>query len=61
MNFFKGVYHVLFLIFYSSDQLVNLLEFIGLTMQIPSSVMGMTVLAWGNSIGDWTTNGALSR
>ena len=43
-----------------SDQLVNVLEFIGVCLRVPSSVMGMTVLAWGNSVGDYTTNGALA-
>jgi len=43
-----------------SDQLVNVLEFIGVCLRIPSTIMGMTVLAWGNSVGDYTTNGALA-
>jgi sodium/potassium/calcium exchanger 6 len=43
-----------------SEQLVSLLELIGILLRIPSPVMGMTILAWGNSVGDWTTNGALA-
>lgn len=44
-----------------SDQLVNTLEFVGLVLRVPASIMGMTVLAWGNSVGDYTTNGALAQ
>mmetsp|Transcript_15341 Transcript_15341/g.36781 ORF Transcript_15341/g.36781 Transcript_15341/m.36781 type:complete len:628 (-) Transcript_15341:131-2014(-) len=44
-----------------SDQLVNVLEFIGVILRIPAPVMGMTVLAWGNSVGDYTTNGTLAQ
>ena len=70
-----------------SDQLVNLLEFIGVLLRIPAPIMGMTVLvsdlyirpcqafwlnvltqssftieqAWGNSVGDYTTNGTLAQ
>ncbi|KAL3795639.1 hypothetical protein HJC23_002046 [Cyclotella cryptica] len=44
-----------------SDQLVNVLEFVGLVLRIPSPVMGMTVLAWGNSVGDYSTNSALAQ
>jgi sodium/potassium/calcium exchanger 6 len=44
-----------------SDHLVNVLELIGILLRIPSPVLGMTILAWGNSVGDWTTNGALAQ
>ena len=44
-----------------SEHLVNVLELIGVLLRIPSPVMGMTILAWGNSVGDWTTNGALAQ
>ncbi|KAL3768645.1 hypothetical protein ACHAWO_001114 [Cyclotella atomus] len=43
-----------------SDQLVNVLEFVGLVLRVPSPIMGMTVLAWGNSVGDYSTNSALA-
>lgn len=44
-----------------SEHLVDILELIGVLLRIPSPVMGMTILAWGNSVGDWTTNGALAQ
>jgi Ca2+/Na+ antiporter len=43
-----------------SDQLVNVLEFVGLVLRVPSPIMGLTVLAWGNSVGDYSTNSALA-
>lgn len=44
-----------------SDELVNVLEFVGLVLRVPSPIMGMTVLAWGNSVGDYSTNSALAQ
>ena len=44
-----------------SDQLINVLEFVGVVLRIPSPIMGLTVLAWGNSVGDYSTNSALAR
>ncbi len=33
---------------YIADHLVSLLDFIGIILHIPGSIMGLTILAWGN-------------
>ena len=33
---------------YVADHLVSLLDFVGIMLHIPGSIMGLTVLAWGN-------------
>ncbi|CAM9186212.1 unnamed protein product [Discosporangium mesarthrocarpum] len=40
---------------------VDVIQFIGSTTSIPSSVLGLTALAWANSVGDMATNLAISR
>ena len=44
-----------------ADALVNVLQFFGYLLAIPESVLGLTVLAWGNSIGDLSTNMAMAK
>ena len=44
-----------------ADHLVALLDFIGIVFRIPRTIMGLTVLAWGNSIGDLSTNITMAR
>ena len=44
-----------------ADQLVGMLEFLGVALGIPTPVLGLTVLAWGNSVGDLSTNMAMAR
>ena len=41
---------------YVADHLVSLLDFIGIVLHIPGAIMGLTVLAWGNSMGDLSAN-----
>lgn len=44
-----------------ADRLVALLDFIGIVLRIPGSIMGLTVLAWGNSVGDLSANLTMAR
>ena len=44
-----------------ADQLVSILSYLGIIMNIPAAVLGLTVLAWGNSIGDLSTNMSMAK
>uniref|UniRef100_A0A7R9ZRY4 Sodium/calcium exchanger membrane region domain-containing protein n=1 Tax=Craspedostauros australis TaxID=1486917 RepID=A0A7R9ZRY4_9STRA len=44
-----------------ADNLVSLLNFIGIIMRIPATIMGLTILAWGNSMGDLSANLTMAR
>ena len=44
-----------------ADQLVQLLTLLGVVFRIPGSIMGLTVLAWGNSMGDLSANMTMAR
>jgi len=46
---------------YTADHLVALLEFLGIVLRIPGSIMGLTILAWGNSVGDLSANITMAR
>ncbi len=44
-----------------ADKLVEILELFGIILEIPSTVLGLTVLAFGNSIQDLVANYTLSK
>ena len=44
-----------------ADKLVAFLEFVGIMLRIPNSIMGLTVLAWGNSMADLSANLTMAR
>lgn len=44
-----------------ASEVVALLEYFGILSGIDSSILGVTVLAWGNSVGDMATNTAMAR
>ena len=41
--------------------LVNVLDFVGIILRIPGPVIGLTILAWGNSVADLSANVAMAR
>ena len=44
-----------------ADKLVDLLDLFGVLLQIPSTVLGLTVLAFGSSIQDLVANATLAQ
>ena len=46
---------------YIADQLVEVLRYFGNIARIPNAVLGLTILAWGNSIGDLSTNLSMAK
>lgn len=44
-----------------ADKIVSLLEFFGIICGIPSTIMGLTVLAWGNSSQDLIANMTVAK
>lgn len=44
-----------------ADQLVGTLQFFGALVGIPETALGLTVLAMGNSVGDFSTNIAMAK
>ena len=44
-----------------ADHLVALLEFLGIVCRIPGPILGLTILAWGNSMGDLSANMTMAR
>lgn len=46
---------------YIADKIVSMLEFFGIACGIPSTIMGLTILAWGNSTQDLVANMTVAR
>mmetsp|Transcript_1163 Transcript_1163/g.2414 ORF Transcript_1163/g.2414 Transcript_1163/m.2414 type:complete len:829 (-) Transcript_1163:186-2672(-) len=44
-----------------ADKLVALLEFLGLLLRINKAILGLTILAWGNSMADLSANLTMAR
>jgi len=61
--------YFLFLSFFSSvawiyviaNELVNILSVLGVLLNLSQSLLGLTVLAWGNSIGDLVANRSVAK
>jgi len=48
-------------IFLIADELVNLLSTIGLLTGVKQDILGISVLAWGNSVGDMMSNISVAK
>ena len=48
-------------IYVLADEIVGILRCLGIVANVESAVLGLTVLAWGNSIGDLITDCALAK
>lgn len=44
-----------------AGELLNCLAAIGTIMELPPAILGLTVLAWGNSVGDLVADVALAK
>eukprot|EP00039_Didymoeca_costata_P021051 m.343244 g.343244 ORF g.343244 m.343244 type:complete len:751 (+) comp22547_c0_seq1:366-2618(+) len=58
---FLGFFVSVVWIYCVANEIVNVLQVIGRIMHISDAILGLTVLAWGNSIGDFVSNLTVAR
>jgi len=56
-----GFYMSINWISFTSDMVVDLLGLLGLMLSLPKSLLGLTLLAWGNCMGDMNANVAMTK
>lgn len=44
-----------------AGELITALSLLGVVMKLPPAFLGLTILAWGNSVGDFFTNTAVAK
>ena len=42
-------------------EIISLLSAVGLMLNIPAVILGLTVLAWGNSVGDLIADTSIAK
>ena len=57
MSFFMSV----FWIWLFANIMIDMLKILGLLTGLPTTFLGLTVLSWGNSIGDFMANTSIAR
>ncbi|XP_050073065.1 putative sodium/calcium exchanger 7 [Anopheles maculipalpis] len=55
---FFGCIQVIYVV---AQEVVSVLETVGIVLKLSKSVLGLSLLAWGNSVGDFFSNVALAR
>ncbi|XP_058066257.1 putative sodium/calcium exchanger 7 [Anopheles bellator] len=55
---FLGCIQIIYIV---AQEVVSLLETLGIVLQLSKSVLGLSLLAWGNSVGDLFSNVTLAR
>ncbi|XP_053661965.1 mitochondrial sodium/calcium exchanger protein-like [Anopheles marshallii] len=55
---FVGCIQVIYVV---AQEVVSVLETVGIVLKLSKSVLGLSLLAWGNSVGDLFSNVALAR
>ncbi|XP_064459628.1 mitochondrial sodium/calcium exchanger protein-like isoform X2 [Ornithodoros turicata] len=58
---YLGFFVAVFWIYGLANEVVSLLKTVGIVIGLSDAFLGMTVLAWGNSIGDFISNLAVAR
>ncbi|XP_046400218.1 mitochondrial sodium/calcium exchanger protein [Ischnura elegans] len=58
---FLGFVGSIVLIYMVANEIISLLRTVGIFFQINETSLGLTVLAWGNSIGDFVTDLTIAR
>ena len=48
-------------IYLFADELITCLSAVGVILNLPPAFLGLTILAWGNSVGDYFTNTAVAK
>jgi len=48
-------------IYTTANEIVNLLRTFGIALSLSDAILGLTFLAWGNSLGDLISNTAMAR
>jgi len=46
---------------FTSDIVIDLLQLFGFILKLPSTLLGLTLLAWGNCLGDMNANVAMTK
>jgi sodium/potassium/calcium exchanger 6 len=48
-------------IWMTANLLIDLFDLFGIVTKIPPTLLGLTILAWGNSVGDLTTDLSIAK